>query len=108
MDQLHKFFELTEAMKQEIEERKLSRKALQESKEQSKRYLEAIDSMGMGLFILDGLLPQPNVLCFCWAGGIFQVYKIPESDVITLFSAILQFRPFQEYPESAVFYFYNF
>jgi PAS domain S-box-containing protein len=42
-----------EVMKQEIEEHKLSRKALQESKGQSKRYLEAIDSMGMGLFIVN-------------------------------------------------------
>ena len=40
-------------MKQEIEEHKLSRQALQKSDEKSKKYLEAIDSMGVGIFIVD-------------------------------------------------------
>ncbi len=41
------------AMRQEIEEHKLSRQALQKSDEKSKKYLEAIDSMGVGIFIVD-------------------------------------------------------
>ncbi|MCK5100364.1 MAG: PAS domain S-box protein, partial [Desulfobacteraceae bacterium] len=42
------------AMKQEIKEHKLSRQTLQKSDEKSKKYLEAIDSMGVGIFIVDG------------------------------------------------------
>lgn len=41
------------AMEQEIAEHKLSRQALQKSDEKSKKYLDAIDSMGVGILIVD-------------------------------------------------------
>ncbi|MEN8211165.1 MAG: PAS domain-containing protein [Thermodesulfobacteriota bacterium] len=44
---------INEAMKYEIKEHKTSRKALQKSEEKLKKYLEAIDSMGVGIFIVD-------------------------------------------------------
>jgi len=48
-----KWIVTNKAMKQEIEEHKLSRQALQKSDEKSKKYLKAIDSMGVGIFIVD-------------------------------------------------------
>ncbi len=59
-----------EAMKHEIIEHKRSRQALQKSEEKSKKYLEAIDSMGVGIFIVnsDYTIHHMNKTMINWFG----------------------------------------
>ena len=60
----------SKAMQQEIKEHKLSKQALQKSDEKSKKYLEAIDSMGVGIFIVDSdySIRHMNTTTIKWFG----------------------------------------
>ncbi|MCK5696178.1 MAG: hypothetical protein KAH62_06215 [Desulfobacula sp.] len=97
------------SMKQEIKEHKLSRQALQKSKGQSKRYIEAIDSMGISIFIVDSdyQIRHMNKTMIKWFGDHIRI-KLPSVNYRTYLSMhILQVKARYRIKPNCSLYSYN-